>query len=372
MFCLCRSCAIEQNFEDDCAHETAAERALTGTWVMDEVRTAVEKGHEVLEIFEVFEYDVTRYDPQTGEGGLFVQYVNTFLKLKTESTGYPSWVRTPEDEDRYVDAFYASEGIRLDKAVIIPNAAKRGLAKLCLNSIWGKLTERSNRTRTKIIMDPEELYRFLATPGVEVVSLTFASDDVVWTSWRYIEEEKIPNLRHTNEVIGAYVTAGALLHLYRYLDKLQERAIYCDTDSVVFVQPTGESALVETGDNLGDMSSELKPSESIEEFVSGGPKNYAYKVVDTSTGARNTVCKVRGITLNYDDSRLVNFEVIRDMILKQGSVVTVRTEHKIKRRRYSGEGTVSIITEPEDKTYRISFFKRRRQSDQKSVPFGYK
>ena len=83
LFCLCRSCAVERNIEDDCAHETADERGLTGTWVLDEVRRAVEKGYKVLEVFEVYEYDVTRYDPQTGQGGLFVEYINTFLKLKT-------------------------------------------------------------------------------------------------------------------------------------------------------------------------------------------------------------------------------------------------------------------------------------------------
>ena len=175
-----------------------------------------------------------------------------------------------------------------------PNEAKRGLAKLCLNSMWGKLTERNNRTKAKIISDPHELYRFLATPVIEVASLVFASDEVR-ASWRFIEEEDIPGLRHTNEVIGAYVTAGARLHLYKYLDKLQERAIYCVSDSVIFVQPSGEPALIETGDNLGAITSELKQSESIEEFVSGRPKNYAYKVVNTVTGERKNVCKVRGI-----------------------------------------------------------------------------
>ena len=75
----------------------------------------------------------------------------------------------------------------------------------------------------------------MVTSGIEVASLIFASDDVVWTSWRYIEEERIPNLRHTNKVKGAYFTAGARLHLYKYLDILQERSIYCDTDSVIFV-----------------------------------------------------------------------------------------------------------------------------------------
>ena len=67
--------------------------------------------------------------------------------------------------------------------------------------MWGKLTERNDRTRTKIITEPHELYRFLDTPGVEVTNLAFASDDVVWLSW------KVPNLPHTNEVKGAYFNA---------------------------------------------------------------------------------------------------------------------------------------------------------------------
>jgi len=93
----------------------------------------VQKGYEVIEIFEVYEYAVTRQ----GQGGLFAEYVDTFLKLKTDASGYPDWDRTPEDEDRYISNFFASEGIHLDKEAIRPNAGKRGLAKLCLNSMWG-------------------------------------------------------------------------------------------------------------------------------------------------------------------------------------------------------------------------------------------
>ena len=86
---------------------------------------------------------MTQYDPQTGNGGLFAQYIDTFLKLKAEASGYPSWVRCPADEDRYFTEFADSEGIQLDKDALGSNPAKRGLAKLCLNSIWGKLTERN-------------------------------------------------------------------------------------------------------------------------------------------------------------------------------------------------------------------------------------
>jgi hypothetical protein len=84
-----------------------------------------------------------------------------------------------------------------------------------------------------MISNPQELYRFLTTPGIEVTSLMFARDEV---SWRYSDEEQVTNPKHTNEVLGAYVTAGARLRLYHFLDKVQENSLYCDTDSIFYVQ----------------------------------------------------------------------------------------------------------------------------------------
>jgi len=66
---------------------------------------AVKKRYRILEIHEVYEYKVTQYNRDTGEGGPFVEYINTFLKLKAEASGYPSWVRTPTDEDQYIEEF---------------------------------------------------------------------------------------------------------------------------------------------------------------------------------------------------------------------------------------------------------------------------
>ena len=55
------------------------------------------------------------------------------------------------------------------------------------------------------------------------------------------------------------------------------------TDSVIYIQPRDEPQLVETRKNLGDMTSELKPYEIITEFVSAGPKKYAYKILTLET-----------------------------------------------------------------------------------------
>jgi len=135
------------------------------------------------------------------------------LKLKPEARGYSSWVRTPTDEDQYIESFRQSEGILLEKISIKYNAAKRGLAKLCLNSMWVKLGENPRKIQTKLISNPQELHRSLATPGIEVAKLLFAGDEIVWVAWRHREETHVPAMRQTNEVIASFVTAGARFHL---------------------------------------------------------------------------------------------------------------------------------------------------------------
>ena len=120
---------------------------------------------------------------------------------------------------------------------------------------------------TKLLQSPLN-YRFLATPGVEVTNRVCQR----WRSLSFVEisaEERVPNLRHTNQVIGAYVTAGSRIHLYGYLYWLWENAIYCDTDSVIFIQPSAESWPIPTGEKLWEMVLELKHSEYVLEFASG-------------------------------------------------------------------------------------------------------
>jgi hypothetical protein len=94
------------------------------------VRLAVQESHKVIKLFEVYEYQTTQYDHQNREGGLFVDYINTFLELKAEASGYPAWVRTRDDEDSYIKAFPESESMLLVRDAIRPNVAKCGTAKL--------------------------------------------------------------------------------------------------------------------------------------------------------------------------------------------------------------------------------------------------
>ena len=87
-----------------------------------------------------------------------------------------------------------------------------------------------------------------------------------------------------------------------------------DTDSVLFVdEKTDEGKWksgIATGFCLGDFTDELDSNTWITEFVSTGPKSYAYK---TNNGTHES-CKVKGLKLSEAPS--INFNSIKDMIMK--------------------------------------------------------
>ena len=101
MFVLCRMCA-ETSHQGNCTH-SSDDRSLTGTWVSVELQKAAEVGYRMITIYEVWQYDdSTVYDPITDSGGLFAQCTNTFMKIKMEASGYPSWCIT-EDEKGFIE-----------------------------------------------------------------------------------------------------------------------------------------------------------------------------------------------------------------------------------------------------------------------------
>ena len=98
-----------------------------------ELVKAVEKGYTLVKIHEVW-----HFPPGQRRTGLFKDYVNTWLKLKQESAGWPSWCQTVEQKRNYILRYQEREGIRLDIASIAKNPGRKATAKLMLISFWGK------------------------------------------------------------------------------------------------------------------------------------------------------------------------------------------------------------------------------------------
>jgi len=218
MFPLCSACADTMN-QDDCTHSDE-ERCIVGTWIVDEVRKAVDMSYGLVDVYEFWDYKVTCFDKDTNSG-LFVENVNMFLKLKPESSGYPSWVQSEENKDKYI------EGTALDKASISINVGQRTLAKLKLNSMWGKWAENQNKTQTTIVNSVKEFYEHLTSPGTEVTNHIFPNEEVAWVSWKY-SGDNVTTGKNVNVAVATYVPTQALLKLYRYLSKLGKSVLYCD------------------------------------------------------------------------------------------------------------------------------------------------
>ena len=124
-------------------------------------------------------------------------------------------------------------------------------------------------------------------------------------------------VKNVNVVVAAYVTTQAQLKLNELLRELGESLLYWDTDLVLYIQNVDETPKVKIGDYLSVVTDELEEFGSgsyIEEFVSGGPKNYAFWVFCPSKEKRTTKCKVTGINLNYENSKVVNFTALKNMI----------------------------------------------------------
>ena len=70
---------------------------------------------------------------------------------------------------------------------------------------------------------------------------------------------------------GRYVFYLPLSSRAQASEWICSRDIYCDADSIMFVEHREEPALMETRNELGAMTYELRPSVFIEEFVSVEP-----------------------------------------------------------------------------------------------------
>ena len=184
MFSLCYTCSKVMN-QGDCMH-TDTERTITNTWVIDEVIKALEMGYRILEIHEIWSYKVEQYSRESN--GLFSEMMNKFIKMKQEASGWPSSCNTTEEKNNYIDYFLQNEGVQLDFNCISKNSGLRSVAKLMLNSFWGKFGQKENQSKTQVVKDPIEMYSLLTNPSIEVHNILPVNEETNFVTWQYLDE----------------------------------------------------------------------------------------------------------------------------------------------------------------------------------------
>ena len=236
-----------------------------------------------------------------------------------------------------------------------------------LNSFWGKLGEKPNKMQTFTVTSPAELYKIIEDMGNNIHDIRICREEIVEIDVTKAEEEVIASSK-TNIFIASSTTAWARLELYKYLDKLKEQVLYFDTDSIIYLWKRGLPE-VETGPFLGQMKDEIE-GVSIQEFVTGGPKNYTYRLQNGTTE-----CKIRGFTQDEQGMALLNFDSMKKHIL--GAINSPKKEIEpiavpVSINMVTDRTTNKICLTPKVKNYRLVFEKRViNTADCTSRPFGH-
>ncbi len=116
VFHHCQKCTQEQ-VKTACPHNDD-DRYLEGTWCTPEIHFALEHGYQVVEVYEVWHWDEKR--PK-----VFAAFIDKFLKIKTEASGWPAWCTTDALKQQFIDEVRDREGIELEWDKMVPTQGSR-------------------------------------------------------------------------------------------------------------------------------------------------------------------------------------------------------------------------------------------------------
>jgi len=366
LFALCAPCAISGD-NVFCTHDDG-DRALVGAWATPEIELAVEMGYQILEIYEVLHY------PQTSKT-LFVEYVNTFLKVKQENSDWPDKYKDDEaGKQNYIREYKEKENIELEYAKVQDNPVLRSIAKLMLNSFWGKFAQRPNLKKTTIVTNYNQLHELISNEKIEIKGQFLVEEDTLMVSHEMkTDEDCKPG--NTSIVIASFVTAYARISLYRQIALIERdragRLLYMDTDSLLFTTRANEYT-PECGNYLGQMTCEIEKDfgkdAKCTRFASTGPKSYGYEVT-LPDDTNRTIMKMKGIRLSAQILDDFNFQRLFSMA--EGYTCDNPSSTKFPQMQFRSDRHHVLQTFYMDKAFRVVSTKRIVRGNE-TYPFGYK
>ena len=228
--------------------------------------------------------------------------------------------------DQYVDFFFAVK----DQAEIDKNEGLRSLAKLLLNSLWGKLGQRSHAAKEWVVLTERRDYLMhkFETGEWDMLSCVLKDDFRAYFSYRIPEDKN--NLKTTAPHIAAFVSMWGRVVLHRKLLSVHgARALYCDTDSAIVYLRGGKDEMFFTGNRLGDLTDEVKkiaPRNYTDAYISQAvlvaPKTYALEIKSPAVAEpyHKVVCK--GFEPSYANSKQIHFDSFKELVFTKYNLNT--------------------------------------------------
>jgi hypothetical protein len=282
-----------------------------------ELMLALANGYVVTKVYWIYNYEQST--------DLFKEYFRDHLKDKLEASGMPKWVDSDLKWREFADYHMDELGIDLERDKMVSNPSRKTGAKLLCNSLWGKFGERFHPFAFKVfkVGADDHILNNLENKWFKGdIDITFRKYNGLKTHvaqvWKNnavdTVEHRVKNHQgRVNIALASMITAHARCRLWKELNKLGERVLYHDTDSIIYERRPNEYNIPD-GRYLGEWECETG-GLPITKFVSTGPKCYSY-VVRNRDGTVKSSTKVKGITLNAHNSTLVGFEAMKSLVTK--------------------------------------------------------
>lgn len=361
-YTLCRTCAMMNN-QNRCTHNKE-ERSLTHTWETPELKLALEEGYKI----DVF-YSGYQWPKERRTKTLFQGYISAFTKVKQESSGWPKEVKTQEQKDQYIKDYYEEtkvqdvdgkvSGILLEESKISKNKGLRAIAKLYLNSLWGKISQRGEYPSTRLLRNQTEFDDWVFDDKYHDKHIEFRNDHVIEVSYKNSDNRHKTNF-NINPAIGAFTTSYARVRLYAALKTLGDQVLGYDTDSVFYAYDVDNPEHKDLGSSeaLGAFKDELEGDYMVDCWIAGGPKNYWFRL---NTGEEKM--RLKGFSLNYRSSKQLNYlSMLQVIIGTRENVNVVNKGQFVKSRK---KKTVSSVDT--EKLYSYVYSKAHVIDDRKTA-----
>ena len=302
LYGLCRTCMMFR-INRSCTHNDD-QRALLGVWTLAEIKYALSIGYRLIEISEIWIYHNHSHE-------LFSNFITPFMikKILCKTGGLVENHQFTELGNSIKAYVQDLSGRVLSPDDFEDSPAKRTIAKLMMNSFYGKwgqrsiwdesaaFTEENSKACRKLLLNNNMIIKF-----AEVINTRHGQIVVVDYEQRQAygrgDSQK-------NDHIAAHVTAYGRIMLNQVVQAVGEKAIYTDTDSVFHVFM--EELPYREGFRTGDLELELRRGHN---WSCCGRKFYAYQKGD------KVICKQKGVTLKKSMIPLFTPEALEKLILE--------------------------------------------------------
>lgn len=281
-------------------------RPMTGSWGTEELRIAIENGYKVDEIYEVYHWSEEERSDKLLRG-----YVSYFLQMKQEAEG---WVKmgasseTPSEEEQLEiqERVFQQSGCigKIRPECVKKNPVKRQMAKLFLNSLWGKFCQKPNKDHFVVIHGYQQFASLWFDPSIDKSKFSFRHiSNQTWKVKFSSHDSYAKTNPKYNIFLASKVTEEARCILHRQMLKIgPQRILYCDTDSIMFLYPKWATRLEGVG--LGNWVNEY-PKDKIRRIFALAPKFYFMQFEDGET-----LLKSKGVQMTLLNSKRIHAEAL--------------------------------------------------------------